>query len=226
MQQRRNDCKIDANLFNNVVTKNKDVSHRLLLSTCSILTYKYLQIPPAALTDLIVATLALKYTQSNSVAYALHGSLIGLGAGQQSRIHCTRLAGSKADNWWLRHHPRVLSLPFKKGVKRAEKANAIDLFVGGEPLDGGEKAQWEGQFDTVPGPLTPEERAEWAGKLDGVSCSSDAFFPFPDNVHRARKSGVRYLAAASGSVMDDECVKAADEHGMVFAHTSLRLFHH
>lgn len=184
------------------------------------------KIPPEALTDLIVATLALKYTQSNSVAYALRGSIIGLGAGQQSRIHCTRLAGSKADNWWLRHHPRVLSLPFKKGVKRAEKANAIDLFVGGEPLEGGEKAQWEGQFDTIPPPLSEEERKEWAAKLEGVSCSSDAFFPFPDNVHRARKSGVKYLAAASGSVMDEECIKAADEHGIVFAHTSLRLFHH
>lgn len=160
------------------------------------------------------------------MAYALRGSLIGLGAGQQSRIHCTRLAGSKADNWWLRHHPRVLSLPFKKGVKRAEKANAIDLFVGGELLDGGEKLQWEGNFETIPAPLTAEERVEWSTQLSGVSCSSDAFFPFPDNVHRARKSGVKYLAAASGSVMDGECVKAADEHGMVFAHTSLRLFHH
>ncbi|KAF7976356.1 hypothetical protein HWV62_6905 [Athelia sp. TMB] len=207
MQQKRNDCKIDAKLFDNIVSKRKDI-------------------PPEALTDLIVATLALKYTQSNSVSYALHGAIIGLGAGQQSRIHCTRLAGSKADNWWLRHHPRVLSLPFKKGVKRAEKANAIDLFVGGEPLDGGEKAQWEGNFESVPGPLTAEERAEWAAKLDGVSCSSDAFFPFPDNVHRARKSGVRYLAAASGSVMDAQCIEAADEHDMVFAHTSLRLFHH
>ncbi|KAF7983734.1 hypothetical protein HWV62_19695 [Athelia sp. TMB] len=207
MQQKRNDCKIDAKLFDNIVSKRKDI-------------------PPEALTDLIVATLALKYTQSNSVSYALHGAIIGLGAGQQSRIHCTRLAGSKADNWWLRHHPRVLSLPFKKGVKRAEKANAIDLFVGGESLDGGEKAQWEGNFESVPGPLTAEERAEWAAKLDGVSCSSDAFFPFPDNVHRARKSGVRYLAAASGSVMDAQCIEAADEHDMVFAHTSLRLFHH
>lgn len=120
----------------------------------------------------------------------------------------------------------MLALPFKKGVKRAEKANAIDLFVGGEQLDGGEKAQWEGNFDTVPEPLTEEEKKEWAGKLEGVSCSSDAFFPFPDNVHRARKSGVTYLAAASGSVMDAECIKAADEHDIVFAHTSLRLFHH
>lgn len=178
------------------------------------------------MTDLIVATLALKYTQSNSVAYATHGAIIGLGAGQQSRIHCTRLAGGKADLWWLRHHPRVLSLPFKKGVKRAEKANAIDLFVSGEILEGGEKAQWESLFQTVPSKLGEEEKEEWMKKLDGVACSSDAFFPFPDNVHRARKSGVRYLAAPSGSVMDAECIKAADEGQIVFAHTSLRLFHH
>lgn len=178
------------------------------------------------MTDLIVATLALKYTQSNSVAYALRGSIIGLGAGQQSRIHCTRLAGSKADNWWLRHHPRVLSLPFKKGVKRAEKANAIDLFVSNETLEGGEKAHWESLFEFVPSPLTEGDRELHAKQLDGVACSSDAFFPFPDNVHRARKSGVRYLAAPDGSVMDDECIKAANEHEMVFAHTKLRLFHH
>jgi phosphoribosylaminoimidazolecarboxamide formyltransferase/IMP cyclohydrolase len=184
------------------------------------------QLPESAITDLIVATLALKYTQSNSVAYAYHGSIIGLGAGQQSRIHCTRLAGSKADNWWLRHHPRVLALPFKKGVKRAEKANAIDLFVGGEALEGRERAQWESLFEAVPPPLGAEERAEHAGRFDFVACSSDAFFPFPDNVHRAKKSGVRYLAAPSGSVMDEECIKAADEYGIVFAHTPLRLFHH
>lgn len=207
LQQRRNDIKIDAKLFENIVTQNKDL-------------------PQQALTDLLVATLAIKYTQSNSVGYAKNGAIIGLGAGQQSRIHCTRLAGSKADLWWLRHHPRVLALPFKKGVKRAEKANAIDLFVSGEVLEGGEKLQWEGQFETVPAPLTDDERKEWAAKLDGVACSSDAFFPFPDNVHRARKSGVRYLAAPSGSVMDEECIKAADEHDMVFCHTSLRLFHH
>jgi phosphoribosylaminoimidazolecarboxamide formyltransferase / IMP cyclohydrolase len=184
------------------------------------------QLPKSALTDLIVATLALKYTQSNSVAYALRGAIIGLGAGQQSRIHCTRLAGSKADNWWLRHHPRVLSLPFIKGVKRAEKANAIDLFVSGEPLLGGEKTQWESLFSPIPEPLTQAEKEEWAQKLEGVACSSDAFFPFADNVWRARKSGVGYLAAPSGSVMDAECVSAADEGGIVFAHTDLRLFHH
>ncbi|CCO30838.1 phosphoribosylaminoimidazolecarboxamide formyltransferase / IMP cyclohydrolase [Rhizoctonia solani AG-1 IB] len=207
LQQNRNDAKITPELFSNIVSTNKDL-------------------PREAVIDLIVATLALKYTQSNSVAYALRGSIIGLGAGQQSRIHCTRLAGGKADNWWLRHHPRVLELPFKKGVKRAEKANAIDLFVGGEELEGGEKAQWESLFESVPAPLTTEERRSHATKLESVVCSSDAFFPFPDNVHRARKSGVKYLAAPGGSVMDAECIKAADEHGIVFAHTSLRLFHH
>ncbi|CCM02596.1 uncharacterized protein FIBRA_04699 [Fibroporia radiculosa] len=207
MQQKRNDANINAKLFENIVTKNKSL-------------------PNQALTDLIVATLALKYTQSNSVAYAYRGAIIGIGAGQQSRIHCTRLAGTKADLWWLRHHPRVLALPFKKGVKRAEKANAIDLFVGGEVLEGGEKEQWESLFEEVPQPLSTEERTKQARQLDGVACSSDAFFPFPDNVHRARRSGVKYLAAPSGSVMDVECIKAADEHNMVFAHTSLRLFHH
>ncbi|PPR08302.1 hypothetical protein CVT24_000761 [Panaeolus cyanescens] len=207
LQQKRNDAKIDAKLFENLVSQNKDL-------------------PQGAITDLIVATLALKYTQSNSVAYAYHGAIVGIGAGQQSRIHCTRLAGGKADLWWLRHNPRVLSLPFKKGVKRADKANAIDLFVSGEVLEGGERAQWESLFEQVPEPLTEQEKKDWALKLDGVACSSDAFFPFPDNVHRARKSGVRYLAAPSGSVMDAECIKAADEHNIVFAHTNLRLFHH
>jgi len=226
LQQRRNDGKIDAKLFDNIVSKSKDVRSSFLHCPCVIIFLPGDQLPASAITDLIVATLALKYTQSNSVAYAYHGSIIGLGAGQQSRIHCTRLAGSKADNWWLRHHPRVLALPFKKGVKRAEKANAIDLFVGGDVLEGGEKAQWEGLFEEVPPPLSAEERAEHARRFDGVACSSDAFFPFPDNVHRARKSGVRYLAAPSGSVMDEECIKAGDEYGIVFAHTPLRLFHH
>jgi phosphoribosylaminoimidazolecarboxamide formyltransferase / IMP cyclohydrolase len=175
---------------------------------------------------LIVATLAVKYTQSNSVSYAVRGAIVGIGAGQQSRIHCTRLAGGKADNWWLRHHSRVLTLPFKSGVKRAEKANAIDLFVSGEKLEGLEKEEWEQMFIEVPKPLTEEEKAQHLSQLSGVACSSDAFFPFPDNVHRARRSGVTYLVAPSGSVMDQACIKAADEHGMVFVHTNLRLFHH
>ncbi|ORY35918.1 cytidine deaminase-like protein [Naematelia encephala] len=209
LQQRRNDCKIDSSLFQNIVTKNKDL-------------------PQSAVIDLVVATLALKYTQSNSVCYALNGTVIGLGAGQQSRIHCTRLAGDKADNWWLRHHPRVLALPFKKGTKRADKANAIDLFVTGQAFtaEGGERAQWESLFDESPQPLTAEEREKHMAELTGVCCSSDAFFPFPDNVHRARRSGATYLAAPSGSIMDAECIKAADEAGLVFCHTNLRLFHH
>ncbi|WVR08400.1 phosphoribosylaminoimidazolecarboxamide formyltransferase/IMP cyclohydrolase [Kwoniella sp. DSM 27419] len=209
LQQRRNDCEIDESLFRNVVTQNKSL-------------------PQSAVTDLIVATLALKYTQSNSVCYALDGTVIGLGAGQQSRIHCTRLAGDKADNWWLRHHPKVLDLPFKKGTKRADKANAIDLFVTGQAFEaeGGERAQWESLFDTTPEPITKEERAAHFAKLSGVACSSDAFFPFPDNVHRARRSGATYLAAPSGSIMDAECIKAADESQLVFCHTDLRLFHH
>ena len=184
-----------------------------------------MQLPQSALIDLTVATLALKYTQSNSVCYALNGTVIGLGAGQQSRIHCTRLAGDKADNWWLRHHPRVLDLPFKKGTKRADKANAIDQFVTGIAFqsEGGERAQWEGLFETVPQPLNEQERREHMGQLKGVVCSSDAFFPFPDNVHRCVKSGVGYIAAASGSIMDEECIKAADEAGIVFCHTNLRL---
>ena len=160
------------------------------------------------------------------MTYAYRGATIGIGAGQQSRIHCTRLAGSKADAWWLRHHPRVLSLPFKKGVKRAEKANAVDLFVNGEIIEAGEREQWESLFDGTVVPLSESDKKTWAAKLDDVVCSSDAFFPFPDNVHRAKRSGVRYLAAPSGSVMDAECIKAADDHGIVFAHTSLRLFHH
>ncbi|KAF6742973.1 bifunctional purine biosynthesis protein ade10 [Ephemerocybe angulata] len=192
LQQNRNDAKIDAKLFENVVTENKEL-------------------PQEAITDLIVATLALKYTQSNSVAYAFHGAIVGIGAGQQSRIHCTRLAGGKADLWWLRHHPQVLALPFKKGVKRAEKANAIDLYVSGEVLEGGEKEHWESLFEGAVVPLTEEQKKEWASKLDGVACSSDAFFPFPDNVHRARRSGVKYLAAPGGSVMDARCVCSTTE---------------
>ncbi|KAH9935977.1 bifunctional purine biosynthesis protein ade10 [Epithele typhae] len=226
LQQRRNDAKIDPSLFQNIVTKNKEVRRSSAADhQCTWLTPSP-QLTNQGLTDLIVTTLALKYTQSNSVAYAYRGALVGIGAGQQSRIHCTRLAGTKADLWWLRHHPRVLALPFKKGVKRAEKANAIDLFVAGEPLSGGELAQWEANFTEVPAALTAEEKAAHAAQLDGVACSSDAFFPFPDNVHRACRSGVTFLAAPSGSVMDEECVKAADEHGMVFVHTNLRLFHH
>ena len=207
LQQRRNDLRITPDLFKNVVSVRKDV-------------------PQSAVLDMLVATIALKYTQSNSVCYALHGQVIGLGAGQQSRIHCTRLAGAKADNWWLRQFARVLELPFKKGTKRPEKSNAIDLFVEGTPLEGEERAQWESVFDPVPAPLTAEERASHAAALRDVVVASDAFFPFPDNVHRAARSGAAYIAAPGGSVMDEACVAAADAHNMVVARTDVRLFHH
>lgn len=212
MQQRRNDVKISKELFKNVVSEKKEIKENNLL-------------------DLVVATLALKYTQSNSVCYALNGQVIGLGAGQQSRIHCTRLAGNKVDNWWLRQHPRVLSLPFKKGTKRPEKSNVIDLFVEGvvegeEMKDTVERKEWEAAFESIPEPLTKEERFEHAKGLKNVCCASDAFFPFPDNVHRAARSGTGFIAAPGGSVMDEACVKAADGHGIVVARTELRLFHH
>ncbi|KAI8887130.1 phosphoribosylaminoimidazolecarboxamide formyltransferase/IMP cyclohydrolase [Backusella circina FSU 941] len=207
LEQKRNTFKIDAALFKNVVTKNKDL-------------------PESAVRDLIVATIALKYTQSNSVCYAKNGMVVGLGAGQQSRIHCTRLAGDKADNWWLRHHPKVLAFDFKKGTKRADKSNAIDLYVINETGEGVEREAWEANFNTVPEPLTAEERKEWMNKLTDTVVSSDAFFPFSDNVYRARRSGVKYIAAASGSVQDAVVIAAADANDMVLCHTSLRLFHH
>ncbi|TIA69835.1 hypothetical protein E3P91_03395 [Wallemia ichthyophaga] len=211
LEQRRNDAKITNETFANVVSNEKALSKQALI-------------------DLTVATIAVKYTQSNSVGYAVNGAVVGLGAGQQSRIHCTRLAGDKADNWWLRHHPRVLALPWKKSVKRAEKANAIDLFVTGEAwkATGSERAQWESMFEKVPAPLSEEEVKSHAKEFAqlGVACCSDAFFPFPDNVHRAHRSGVKYVAASIGSVMDEEVIKAANEYGIVYSALPLRLFHH
>ncbi|RUS18172.1 phosphoribosylaminoimidazolecarboxamide formyltransferase/IMP cyclohydrolase [Endogone sp. FLAS-F59071] len=207
LQQRRNNVQITEDLFSDIVSKNKNL-------------------PKQAVIDLIVATIALKYTQSNSVCYAKNGMVIGLGAGQQSRIHCTRLAGDKADNWWLRHHPTVLDFDFKKEVKRAEKSNAIDLFVIEQIGEGTERLAWESQFNTVPQPLTADERRAWMRELKDVVVSSDAFFPFSDNIHRARASGAQYVVAPSGSVQDQAVIDAIDEHGMVLAHTNLRLFHH
>ncbi|KAL0080334.1 phosphoribosylaminoimidazolecarboxamide formyltransferase/IMP cyclohydrolase [Phycomyces blakesleeanus] len=207
LEQKRNTVKIDASLFTNIVTKDKNL-------------------PKEALRDMIVATIALKYTQSNSVCYAKNGMVIGLGAGQQSRIHCTRLAGDKADNWWMRHHPKVLALDFKKEAKRADKSNAIDLYVTEQTGEGVERKAWEAHFNTVPTPLTAAERKEWMAQLKDTVVSSDAFFPFDDNVFRARRSGVKYIAAASGSVQDEAVIAAADSNNMVFAHTNLRLFHH
>ncbi|OZJ05438.1 Bifunctional purine biosynthesis protein ADE17 [Bifiguratus adelaidae] len=207
LEQKRNNVQITEDLFKNIVSKNK-------------------QLPKSAVIDLIVATIALKYTQSNSVCYAKNGMVIGLGAGQQSRIHCTRLAGDKADNWWLRHHPKVLAFDFKKVVKRADKSNAIDLYVIDKIGEGAERAQWESLFNTVPEPLTSQERKEWMQQLHDVVVSSDAFFPFSDNVQRVSQSGVNYIAAPSGSVQDDVVIAAADGYNMVVCHTDLRLFHH
>lgn len=209
LEQGRNDVKITPALFQNIVSVKKEL-------------------PASAITDLLVATLSLKYTQSNSVAYAYRGGIIGLGAGQQSRIHCTRLAGAKADAWWLRHHPKVLAFKFKKGSKRADRANAIDLYVTGTvyEADEPERKEWEANFEEVPQRLSEAERKEWMAKLKGVALASDAFFPFTDNVRRAARSGVGYIAAPGGSVMDDAVFKAADEAGIVFCNTGLRLFHH
>lgn len=214
LEQRRNDTKITPELFKDIVTEAKEL-------------------PPSAITDLIVATLSLKYTQSNSVAYAFRGGIIGLGAGQQSRIHCTRLAGMKADLWWLRHHPKVLEMKFNSTIKRADKANAIDLYLTEAVWDDDEedglsteRQEWEAMFEEVPTRLTSSERKEWMKKLSGVALGSDAFFPFTDNVRRAAKSGVKYIAAPGGSVMDQAVFKAADEANMVYCKTALRLFHH
>lgn len=207
LSQKRNNGVIDRTLFNNVVTKNKDL-------------------PESALRDLIVATVAVKYTQSNSVCYAKNGQVIGIGAGQQSRIHCTRLAGDKANFWWLRHHPRVLSMKFKAGVKRAEISNAIDQYVTGTIGEDEDLVKWKALFEEVPDLLTEAEKKDWVGKLREVSISSDAFFPFRDNVDRAKRSGVAYIAAPSGSAADKVVIEACDELGIVLAHTSLRLFHH
>ncbi|KAJ1658576.1 bifunctional phosphoribosylaminoimidazolecarboxamide formyltransferase/IMP cyclohydrolase [Dispira simplex] len=207
MQQRRNDVQIESSMFDHIVSHNKNMTSD-------------------AIRDLIVANIALKYTQSNSVCYAKNGMVIGLGAGQQSRIHCTRLAGDKANNWWLRHHPKVLGFEFKKETKRPNRSNAIDLYVTNQVGEGAERQAWEDQFVTVPEPLTEAERREFLSQLSLVALASDAFFPFPDNVHRAHQSGVKYVAAPSGSIMDQAVIEAVDTYNMVFAHTNLRLFHH
>lgn len=184
-------------------------------------------LPDSALRDLTVATIALKYTQSNSVCYALNGQVIGLGAGQQSRIHCTRLAGDKADNWWMRFHSRALSIAWKKGAKRPDKSNAIDLLCAGiVPESGPEREDWERNFETVPQPFSQGERREWLGKLGEVAVSSDAFFPFTDNVYRVARSGGKYVAAPTGSQNDGACFEVAEKLGVVFVEQHVRLFHH
>lgn len=206
-EQGRNDAPINADLLKNIVTKNKDL-------------------PDDAKEDLIVSLIALKFTQSNSVCYVKDGQCIGVGAGQQSRIHCTRLAGNKADNWWLRQNEKVLNLPFKEGVGRADRDNAIDLYIGDEYEDLLADGAWQKVFTEKPEVFTREEKKDWLAKNTGVALGSDAFFPFGDNIERAFKSGVKYVAEPGGSVRDDNVIAAADAHDMVMCFTGLRLFHH
>ena len=206
-QQGRNNFKIDEELLGNIVTENKDL-------------------PQQAKIDMIVALITLKYTQSNSVCYVKDGQAIGVGAGQQSRIHCTRLAGSKADNWWLRQHPKVLGLQFVEGIRRPDRDNAIDIYTSDEYEDILADGVWQQTFAVKPEVLTAEEKKAWIARLSGVTCGSDAFFPFGDNVERARKSGVQYIAEPGGSIRDDHVIETADKYGMVMCFTGMRLFHH
>ncbi len=207
-EQGRNEIDLAGDaLFANIPTRNKTI-------------------PAEARRDLTIALITLKYTQSNSVCYAKDGQAIGIGAGQQSRIHCTRLAGQKADTWWLRQHPRVMSLPFVPGIRRADRDNTIDIFIGPEHDDVLREGEWRKFFTERPEPLTPQERAEWLAGNTGVSLGSDAFFPFGDNIERARKSGVQYVAQAGGSVRDDHVIATCDKYGIAMAFTGVRLFHH
>ena len=206
-EQRRNDVKIDEHIFDDIVTKNHDL-------------------PESAKRDLLIATITLKYTQSNSVCYAYDGQAIGIGAGQQSRVHCTRLAGDKADRWFLRQSPQVLGLPFKDDVRRPDRDNAIDVYIGSEWRDLLETDDWKRVFTEKPPVFTEEEKRAWLEKVSGVSLGSDAFFPFGDNIERAHKSGVSYVAQTGGSIRDDNVIETADKYGMTMAMTHIRLFHH
>ena len=206
-EQGHNFFEINEALLDNVVSDNKEI-------------------PADAKTDLIVALITLKYTQSNSVCYVKDGQTIGVGAGQQSRIHCTRLAGDKADNWFVRQHPKVLGLQFVDDIRRPNRDNAIDVYTSDEYEDVLAEGVWQETFKVKPEPLTREERAEWVAQLKGVSCGSDAFFPFGDNVERARKSGVDYIAEPGGSIRDDNVIEACNKYGIALAFTGMRLFHH
>ena len=206
-EQGRNEMPIDEEFLGKLVTENKDV-------------------PDDAKRDLIIALITLKYTQSNSVCYVKGGQAIGIGAGQQSRIHCTRLAGQKADNWLLRQCPKVLNLPFKEDVGRPNRDNAIDVYMSDDYADVLEDRQWQQFFTEQPEPLTREEKREWLDKMDGVALGSDAFFPFSDNVQRAHRSGVKYIAQPGGSIRDDVVIDACNEFGIAMYFSGMRLFHH
>ena len=206
-EQGRQDLKIDDELLSNIVTKNKDI-------------------PQAALNDLKISLITLKYTQSNSVCYVKDGQAIGIGAGQQSRVHCTRLAGQKADNWWLRQCPKVLNLPFIEGIRRADRDNAIDVYIGEEYMDVLADGAWQKVFTEKPEVFTKEEKRAWLDQMQDVTLGSDAFFPFSDNIERAHKSGVKYIAEPGGSVRDDLVIETCDKYNMAMAFTGIRLFHH
>ena len=206
-EQERNNAKITADLFQNRPTKNKDI-------------------PEAAQRDLLIALITLKYPQSNPVCYGKDGMTIGVGAGQQSRIHCTRLAGNKADIWWLRQNPKVLALPFRDDVRRPDRDNAIDVYISDDYEDVLADGVWQNLFTQQPEPLTREEKKAWIGQLHGVALGSDAFFPFGDNVERAHRSGVDYIAQAGGSIRDDNVIETCDKYNIAMAMTGLRLFHH
>ncbi|WP_072499730.1 phosphoribosylaminoimidazolecarboxamide formyltransferase [Olsenella phocaeensis] len=206
-EQGHNDFRIDREVLGNVVTRNRDV-------------------PETAQIDMIVSLITLKYTQSNSVCYVKDGQAIGVGAGQQSRIHCTRLAGGKADTWYLRQHPKVLGLRFVEGIRRANRDNAIDVYVSDEHDDVLAEGEWQKWFAERPEVLTREEKAAWIATQTGVTLGSDAFFPFGDNVERAHKSGVSYIAEPGGSIRDDNVIETADKYGIAMCFTGMRLFHH
>lgn len=206
-EQGRNELKIDKDLLKNVVTENKDI-------------------PESAQIDLIISLITLKYTQSNSVCYAKGGQAIGIGAGQQSRIHCTRLAGQKADNWFLRQSPQVLGLQFVDKIGRADRDNAIDLYIGEDYMDVLADGEWEKIFKVKPAVFTKEEKRAWLDQMQDVALGSDAFFPFGDNIERAHKSGVKYVAQPGGSIRDDNVIETCNKYGMVMCFTGIRLFHH
>lgn len=206
-EQGRNELEIDEEFFSNVVTENKNI-------------------PESAKIDLAIAMITLKYTQSNSVCYVKGGQAIGIGAGQQSRIHCTRLAGQKADNWWLRQSPKVLELKFRDGIGRADRDNAIDLYIGEEYMDILADGVWENTFEKKPEVFTREEKRAWLNEMTDVALGSDAFFPFGDNIERAHKSGVKYVAQPGGSVRDDHVIATCNKYQMAMTFTGLRLFHH
>ena len=206
-EQGRNELEIDDDFFAKIVTENKELTEQAKI-------------------DLAISMITLKYTQSNSVCFVKDGQAIGIGAGQQSRIHCTRLAGQKADNWWLRQSPQVMNLPFVDGIRRADRDNAIDLYIGEDYMDVLADGAWENIFKEKPEVFTREAKREWLDKLTDVSLGSDAFFPFGDNIERAHKSGVKYIAQPGGSVRDDNVIDTCNKYDMVMSFTGIRLFHH